>query len=153
MIASVLVLNATYEPISKTRLQRAMAMVVAGTAVIEEAVPDMWIRHKSGRFPWPKVLRLLKYVKIPFRYGPETWSKHGVLRRDNYKCVFCGKAADTVEHIQPTSRGGDPRGWLNTAAACSPCNNKKGNRTLKEARMKLLWEPYAPNKLHLSVHK
>jgi hypothetical protein len=151
--AAVLVWNATYEPISRTRLQRAMAMVVAGTAVIEEAVPDKWVRHKTGRYPWPKIIRLLKYVRVPFRYGAETWSKQGVLRRDNHKCVFCGKHADTVEHILPTSRGGDPRCWLNTAAACSPCNNKKGDRTLKESRMRLLWEPFVPMKLHLSIHK
>lgn len=152
MTAAVLVLNASYEPISRTRVQRAMALVVAGKAVIEEAVPDMWVRHKSGRYPWPKVLRLLKYVKIPFKYGDETWSKAGVLRRDNHKCVFCGKHATTVEHIMPTSRGGDPRCWLNTAAACSPCNGKKGDRTLKESGMKLLFQPYVPKKLHLSVN-
>lgn len=152
MTASVIVLNATYEPISKTRVQRAMAMVLNGTAVIEEAHPDLWIRHKNGRFPWPKVLRLLRYVRVPFRFGPEAWTKAGVLRRDHHKCVFCGKAADTVEHVVPTSRGGDPRCWLNTAAACSPCNNKKGDRTLKESRMKLRWDPYIPMKLHLSSH-
>lgn len=152
MTAAVLVLNASYEPISRTRIQRAMALVVSGRAVIEEAVPDMWVRHKSGRYPWPKLIRLLKYVRVPFRYGPEAWSRAGVLRRDNYKCVFCGKHADTLEHIVPTSRGGDPRGWLNTAAACSPCNGKKSDRTLKEARMKLLFEPHIPQKLHLSVY-
>lgn len=152
MTASVLVLNASYEPLSRTRIQRAMAMVLNGTAVIEEAVPDKWVRHRQGKFPWPKVLRLLRYVKVPFRYGPEAWSKQGVLRRDGHKCVFCRRHADTVEHIHPTSRGGEPRDWLNTAAACSPCNNKKGNRTLKEAGMRLLWEPYVPMKLHLSVH-
>ncbi len=152
MTAAVLVLNASYEPLSRTRLQRAMAMVLNGTAVIEEAVPGLWIHSGKKRFPWPKVLRLLKYVKVPFRYGPEAWSKQGVLRRDGNKCVFCGKHATTVEHILPTSRGGDPRCWLNTAAACSPCNGKKGDRTLKESRMKLLYDPYVPQKLHLKVN-
>ena len=152
MTAAVLVYNATYEPISRTRIQRAMALVTAGRAVIEEALPDRWVRSQNKTYPWPKIIRLLAYVKVPFRYGPETWSRGGVLRRDNHKCVFCGKHADTIEHIMPTSRGGDPRCWLNTAAACSPCNGKKGDRTLKEARMKLLWEPYVPQRLHLAVH-
>ena len=151
MTAAVVVWNASYEPISRTRLQRAMALVVAGRAVIEEALPDRFIRHKNGQFPWPKVIRLLKYVKVPFNYGPEAWSRAGVLRRDKNKCVFCGGHATTIEHIMPTSRGGAPRCWLNTAAACQPCNNKKGNRTLKEARMKLLYQPYEPQKLHLAV--
>jgi hypothetical protein len=152
MTARVVVWNADYRPVSTSRIQRAMAMIADGRAVIEEALPDKFIRHKNGEFPWPKIIRLLKYVKVPFNYGPEAWSRRGVLRRDNHKCCFCGKAATTIEHIMPTSRGGDPRGWMNTAAACQPCNNKKGNRTLKEARMKLLFEPYIPQKLHLSVH-
>ncbi len=152
MTAAVLVLNASYEPLSRTKIQRAMAMVLNGTAVIEESVPGMWIRAGVRKFPWPKVLRLVKYVRVPFRYGPEAWSKQGVLRRDKNECVFCGKHADTVEHIMPTSRGGDPRCWLNTAAACSPCNGKKGDRTLKEARMKLLFEPYVPQKLHMKIN-
>lgn len=152
MTAAVLVWNASYEPISHTRIQRAMALVTQGRAVIEEALPDKFVRHKNGKYPWPKIIRLLKYVKVPIRYGPEAWSRAGVLRRDNHKCIFCGKHATTLEHIMPTSRGGDPRGWLNTAAACTSCNNKKGDKTVKEARLKLLWDPYVPRKLHLSVH-
>jgi 5-methylcytosine-specific restriction endonuclease McrA len=152
MTAAVTVWNASYEPISHTRLQRAMALVVAGRAVIEEALPDKFIRHKNGQFPWPKIIRLLKYVKVPIKYGEETWSRQGVLRRDNHKCIFCGKHATTIEHLMPTSRGGGPRDWLNTAAACQPCNNKKGDRTVKEAHMKLLFQPYAPKKIHLSVY-
>lgn len=148
--SAVVVWNADYQAISRTRVQRAMAMVVDGRAVIEESLPDKFIRHKNGSFPWPKIIRLLKYVRVPFRFGEETWTRQGVLRRDNHKCVFCGKRADTIEHIMPTSRGGAPRCWLNTAAACTKCNGKKGDRTLKEARMKLLWAPYAPKKLHLS---
>ena len=153
MTAAVEVWNASYEPISRTRFQRAMALVISGKAVIEEAVPDKWVRHTGGKFPWPKIIRLVKYVKVPFRYGPEAWTKQGVLRRDGHKCVFCGKHADTVEHILPTSRGGDPRCWLNTAAACSKCNGRKSDRTLKEAHMKLLWEPFVPMKLHLAVNR
>lgn len=152
MTAAVLVMNASYEPISRTRLQRAMAMVVSGKAVIEEALPDKFVRHAHGQFPWPKIIRLLKYVKIPFKYGPEAWSRAGVLRRDKNKCIFCGGHATTIEHIMPTSRGGAPRCWLNTAAACEKCNGKKGNKTLKEARMKLLFKPYTPERLHLSIH-
>lgn len=152
MTAAVVVWNASYEPISHTRIQRAMSLVVQGRAVIEEALPDKFIRSKNVVHPWPKIIRLLKYVKVPIRYGDETWTRQGVLRRDNHKCIFCGKHANTIEHIMPTSRGGAPRCWLNTAAACTKCNGKKGNKTLKEAHLKLLFEPYVPKKLHLSIH-
>src|SRR5690348_1337427 len=99
MTAAVLVYNASYEPISRTRLQRAVCLFVNGRAVIEEAIPAKWVRHQTGRFPWPTIIRLLKSVKVPFRYGPEAWSKQGVLRRDGHKCCYCGKPADTVAHI------------------------------------------------------
>lgn len=152
MTARVVVWNADYRPVSTSRIQRAMTMIADGRAVIEEALPDKFIRHKNGKFPWPKIIRLLTYVKVPIRYGEEAWSRQGVLRRDNHKCVFCGKHANTIEHINPTSRGGGARDWMNTAAACQPCNNKKGSRTLKEAHMKLLFQPYVPKKVYLSVH-
>ena len=152
MTTAVIVWNASYEPISRTRVQRAMALVTNGRAVIEEALPDKFIRSKNETHPWPNIIRLLKYVKIPFKYGEERWSRQGVLRRDNHRCIFCGKHATTIEHIMPTSRGGAPRCWLNTAAACSPCNGKKGDRTLKEAHMKLLFEPYVPMKLNLAFN-
>ncbi len=152
MTAAIIVWNASYEPLSYTKLQRAISLVNSGRAVIEESIPGKFVRSKNGKFPWPKIIRMIKYVKVPFRYGDENWSRQGVLRRDGNRCVFCDKHATTIEHIIPTSRGGAPRCWLNTAAACSPCNNKKGDRTLKEARMKLLFEPYVPRKLHLSIH-
>lgn len=153
MTARVVVWNADYQPVSTSRIQRAMAMIADGRAVIEEALPDKFIRHKNGEFPWPKIIRLLKYVKVPIRYGEEAWSRQGVLRRDDHKCVFCGKHATTIEHLHPTSRGGGARDWMNTAAACQPCNNKKGDRTVKEAHMKLLFKPYVPKKIFLSVHR
>lgn len=151
-MTAVLVWNASYEPISHTRIQRAMALITSGRAVIEEALPGKFVRSKNETHPWPKIIRLLKYVRVPVKYGPEAWSRQGVLRRDNHTCVFCGKHADTIEHIWPTSRGGAPRSWLNTAAACVKCNGKKGDRTLKEAHMKLLFQPYEPKRLHLSIH-
>lgn len=149
MSGKVLVLNASYEPISLTRFGRAMAMIVNGTAVVEEAIPDKFVRHASGMIPWPRVLRLIRYVKVPFRAGPTPWSRRGVLERDGHTCVFCSKHANTIEHILPKSRGGEARCWLNTVAACSPCNNKKGNRTLEESGMVLLFEPFIPSNMVL----
>jgi 5-methylcytosine-specific restriction endonuclease McrA len=42
------------------------------------------------------------------------------------------------------SRGGASRSWLNTVAACPPCNQVKANRTPREAGMQLLVRPYEP---------
>lgn len=145
MTAAVLVLNATYEPLSHTRLGRAIALVQRGEAVVEEAFTGRMIRYANGEMPWPKVLRMLRFVKRPFRHEPANWSKRGVMRRDHYRCGYCGRTADTVDHIVPISRNGGRRDWLNTVAACRKCNSRKGDRSLREAGMELLITPAVPH--------
>ena len=47
------------------------------------------------------------------------------------------------DHIVPKSRGGE-NVWMNVVTACRSCNSRKGSKTLKEARMELLYAPYVP---------
>ncbi len=56
-----------------------------------------------------------------------------ILERDKFTCRYCGRPANTVDHIYPVERGGthDPS---NLAAACSRCNESKGAKTLQEWR-------------------
>ena len=149
-MTAVMVANATYEIISRTSVARAINLVIKGDAVVEESDPFRRVRHKNGHFPWPKLIRLLRFIKVPFLYGPQPWSKHGVLKRDRHTCGYCGKFGDTVDHVMPTSRGGHPRDWLNTVAACVKCNGKKSNKTPKEAGMKLRVTPYVPKRSQVS---
>lgn len=149
-MTAVVVLNATYEPISRTKVSRAIRLVMNGDAVIEESDPLRRFRHKNGFVPVPKLIRLLRFIKVPFIYGPQPWSKHGVLKRDHHTCAYCRKHADTVDHIKPTSRGGHPRDWLNTVAACLKCNGKKSDKTPQEAGMKLLVTPYVPKRAQIA---
>jgi 5-methylcytosine-specific restriction endonuclease McrA len=53
------------------------------------------------------------------------------------------RAATTVDHVTPRSRGGR-NSWLNTVAACGDCDQRKGDRTPTEAGMVLLAKPTAP---------
>jgi 5-methylcytosine-specific restriction endonuclease McrA len=46
--------------------------------------------------------------------------------------------------VLPSSRGGKNT-WLNTVAACSGCNQRKGDRTPAEAGMVLRFTPTAPS--------
>ena len=63
--------------------------------------------RKIGPYPWPLVLRLIRYVKTTFLYArTPAWSKRGVLRRDIHRCAYCDGTADTVDHLLPQS-GGD----------------------------------------------
>jgi hypothetical protein len=151
-MTAVLVLNATYEPISYARLNRAVALVLAGKAVIDEHVPGKVLRHQNGELPYPRLIRLLQFVKVPIRYGPATWSKAGVLKRDNHKCGYCGRTATTIDHIHPQSRGGKNT-WENTIGACLRCNGKKRDRTPKEARMTLQFEPTVPMQASLVIRR
>lgn len=53
-----------------------------------------------------------------------------ILRRDGYRCVYCGVGAKDrrleVDHIVPRSNGGSNQD-TNLITACWQCNNGKGN--------------------------
>lgn len=155
--ASVQVLNATYMPLGATHLGRAMALVSSGRAVVEEQDDTRIIRSGGGiSIPFPKVIRLLTYLHVPFDITEEFWSLKGVIKRDKGICAYCEGKATTVDHIEPKSRfrdGGNANTWLNTIAACQPCNGKKANRNPKEANMPLRFEPTVPTKVYLRSGK
>lgn len=137
---NVLVLNASYEPLHKVDVRHAVRMLVRGVAVVEEAVEGRQI----GRFPMPRVLRLVRYVAMRWRHGRRpAWGKHGLIRRDQGLCAYCGGRGNTVDHILPQSRGGGTT-WENTVLACGSCNNRKRDRTPAEAGMRLLAFPRVP---------
>lgn len=147
MTAAVVVLNATYQPISHTRVSRAINLVRRGDAVIEESDPHKQVRSKGGQYPYPLIIRMLRFIKVPFNYGPKIWTKNGVIERDEGKCAYCGKpGATTVDHVLPRAQGGRDA-WDNTVACCSPCNAKKRDRTPAQARMPLLFKPYTPMRI------
>ena len=150
-MSSVIVLNASWEPLSRTKLSRAVQMVRAGIAVIHEAVEGEVLRSASGEtMPRPKVLRLLRYISVKSLHLPAKWSKRGVLLRDRHKCGYCGQKADTVDHIVPKSRGGQHADWVNTVACCFTCNNKKASKTPQEVGMVLRFTPRHPRKLEVA---
>lgn len=46
-----------------------------------------------------------------------------------HRCRYCGDPATTMDHAWPRSRGGDDHPY-NLVPACSPCNGRKGQRSL-----------------------
>ncbi|MGQ9798125.1 MAG: HNH endonuclease [Ignavibacterium sp.] len=98
----------------------------------------------SKTYPWPSVIRINKFVKVP--YKKVILTRKNILRRDGYKCAYCGRSDIplTVDHIIPKARGGDDS-WENLICACTRCNNVKGDRTPEEANMKLLFKPFKPS--------
>ena len=140
-MTAVLVVNADLGPLHRVSVQHAIRMLCRRVAEIHEAEPDRLI----GVFPVPRVVRLIRYVVTRWRFtsGP-SWSRAGVLTRDGHRCVYCGGSASTVDHVLPRSRGGRNT-WKNTVAACSPCNQRKGDRTPAEAGMPPRHEPTVPS--------
>jgi 5-methylcytosine-specific restriction endonuclease McrA len=139
---TVLVLNASYEPLHIVSVRHAIRMLVRQVAVVEEAVEG----NRFGQFPMPRVLRLLRYVAMTWRYSPSVpYSRSGVLARDRQRCAYCGRRASTIDHVTPRSRGG-ATSWTNTVACCFSCNQHKGSRTPDEASMPLLVVPCQPTR-------
>jgi 5-methylcytosine-specific restriction endonuclease McrA len=124
-------------------VERALILVLLQKAEVVEALPDRFVRSPSQRFPWPSIVRLKGYVRVPYRRIMLT--RRNVLRRDGHRCQYCGSRERlTLDHVVPKSRGG-PDAWDNLVAACVPCNNKKGNRTPEEAQMTLRRRPFRPS--------
>jgi 5-methylcytosine-specific restriction endonuclease McrA len=116
----VLVLNASYEPLNITTWRRAMVMLLKGKAE--------GLRH---------------FVRVPYKPLPLT--RRNVFHRDAHTCQYCGFHGESlsIDHIVPRSRGGGDT-WDNVTTACLPCNVRKGNRTPREAGMRLAREPRRP---------
>ncbi|HEU0041925.1 MAG TPA: HNH endonuclease [Jiangellaceae bacterium] len=140
---NTLVLKASYEPLAVVSVRRAVVLILTEKAVLEHADSGKPIRSATREIPTPLVVRLLRFVRVPYKRRVP-WSRNGVLERDRHRCAYCADRASTIDHIVPTSRGGAGRSWLNTVAACLVCNQVKANRTPAEAGMRLLLEPFEP---------
>jgi 5-methylcytosine-specific restriction endonuclease McrA len=152
LVSNVLVLNATYEPLSVVSVRRAVVLLLKEKAEIVEAA-EARLRSERMTMPRPLVIRLVYYVRIPYRVSlPVT--RRTVLARDQYTCQYCGNQPSrkmlTMDHILPRSRGGRTI-WTNVVAACQRCNGRKGNRTPEEASMKLLSTPAEPRYVALAM--
>ena len=141
---SALVLNATYEPLSIVPARRAACLVLAEKA---EIVHDDGTELHSARLniPSPTVIRLRYVVKVPYQ-RVAALSRRAIFARDEHRCQYCGRAADSIDQVFPRSRGGS-HAWDNVAAACRPCNLFKRDRTPTEAGMRLTRPPRAPREL------
>lgn len=136
-----LVLNAGYEPLSVVSSRRAAVLVMRGRAsVLAEAGAP--IASPSALVPRPAVILLHQYVRV-VRRRPSTPSRRGILRRDRRICAYCSRPAGTVDHVVPRARGGRSS-WENLVACCSPCNVRKGDKTLEQLGWKLTTTPQAP---------
>jgi len=135
---NVLVLNSDYSPINICDGRRAIVLLL----------------KQKAHMITEKVIRLLNYIRLPYKKLMENRpTRNLIMKRDGYRCLYCNATENlTLDHILPSSRGGDDS-WENLATCCGSCNVKKGNKTPEEASMPLLKPVKRPyNKLHLTIN-
>ena len=171
--SSVLVLNRFFMAVHVISARRAFALVWKRVAEVIHIVDDRYdsfnfeswreisqckeffpeegghdfVRTVSFQICVPRVIRLVGYDKQPRRRVK--FNRRNLFARDDNHCQYCGRRFPTTElsldHVIPRSRGGKA-GWSNVVCACTNCNKRKGGRTPREARMKLIRAPQEPKR-------
>jgi len=143
-------------PLREIPTHEAILKLITGKVVSIENHPTRVFRSQHITIPAPIVVASLRFVKLPKHfYGSARLTNQNLFLRDNYTCGYCGKQMNnnlTRDHIVPTSRGGKDV-WENVVTACIPCNNKKGDKLLKDTGMTLHIKPTVPQKLVLIKRK
>jgi hypothetical protein len=150
-----------------------LALDISGTPRQWISYDDAILYHASGRVAWSLGDIVAKYRGgvqkdgklsyletssiIAIKGGGFNLTKHANVRlsnrtlfgRDRHVCAYCGTHFSnpymlSKDHIVPKSKGGSNT-WENCVTACKECNGKKSDKTLKEAKLELLYLPYAPN--------
>ena len=143
----VLLLNVTYEPLTTVGLRRAVCLVLCGKAEVVHDDADGAILHAASvALATPSVIRLSRYVRVPYR-NRVPLTRAALMRRDNYRCAYCGRRAETIDHVVPRSRGGQ-HAWENCVASCTICNHRKADRMLEELGWTLAVPPAVPRGAH-----
>ena len=137
----VLVLNATHEPIGVVTARRAVVLVLSAKA---ELVHDTGrvLRSEHLELAEPSVVRLTRFVHIPFQRR-RSLNRRAVFARDGYQCQYCGREAESLDHVIPRSRGGSHT-WDNVVAACRRCNTRKRDDLLADSGLTLRRPPVPP---------
>jgi 5-methylcytosine-specific restriction endonuclease McrA len=147
LVRRVLLLNATYEPLTTLCLRRGVCLVLGGKAdVVHDDAGGAVLHGASLSLAVPSVIRLRRYVRVPRRYRVPL-TRAALMRRDDYRCAYCGHRAETIDHVIPRSRGG-LHTWENCVASCMVCNHRKADRLLDELGWKLRSLPAVPRGTH-----
>lgn len=144
----VLLLNASEEILKVIDWKKAVKLLLTGKVKRPYGYAETYeIVTTNGVYELPAAVMLIEYIHVKHtEFQP---SRTNILRRDDWTCQYCGKRSKdksvmTIDHIKPKSKGGDS-GWTNLVCACTKCNQRKGNKSLKECNMSLSKKPKRPN--------
>lgn len=172
LMTSVLVLNRAYMAVHVVNVRRAFSLLYKAMAEVidlddghyanydfeswllisefratdhDQPCHEDWVRSVNFSVQVPRVIRLYNYDRVPKH--TLRFNRRNLFARDGHRCQYCGDAKPlsqlSLDHVLPRSRGGGTT-WENTVCCCLACNTRKGCRTPKEARMKLLTNPRKP---------
>lgn len=144
-MTNCVVLNGDFSFLNIVNWKRAVRLYFQGKCeVVKES--DKPLRGVNGNviMNMPLVVRLIKVIRMVYK-NRVPYTKKNVFVRDGHKCMYCGttKAALTIDHIIPISKGGKTC-FDNCVAACRPCNAWKDDRKPSEAGMHLIRQPFSP---------
>ncbi len=163
---NVLVLNRLWQAVNICTARRALCLLFQGHAQVVQSEGgdfvtldfDRWldfsIRYPDGfevvstvsfHIRVPKVILLVFFDRLPRKEIKLT--RHNIFERDRHQCQYCSRMLSrqdlNLDHVIPRDRGGLTT-WDNIVCSCIECNTRKGNRTPREANMKLLRTPRRP---------
>ncbi len=144
-----LVLNADFRPLNYFPLSlwswqdAVKAVFLDRVNVVSEY--DQAIHSPSWQMQLPSVISLKEYVQVSRR---PAFTRFNVFLRDRFTCQYCNAPFPTpdltFDHVIPRSKGGRTE-WTNVVTACSKCNLRKGNMSVREAGMIIHRKPVQPN--------
>lgn len=169
---NILVLNRNWQAISTTSAYEAFSQLTNETArglAIDDVngmAPLSWENWKkleilegdqvigtpNGKIKIPKIIILSNYSKQPMK--TLKFGIAGLWKRDKGICQYTGKklkkSQANIDHIIPQSKGGDTS-WENCVLSDIKVNQKKADRTPRQAGLRLLNKPIRPAKVPSSV--
>lgn len=150
-----LVLNADMQPLSWAPLsvwnwRDAFVAVIQNRVIQIKTYDDVRVHSVNDTFEVPAVVALKRYRKRK----RVAFTRYNVFVRDQFTCQYCGERFTsrelTFDHVVPRSRGGKSS-WTNIVACCQKHNLQKGNRSPREAGLRLIRPAFEPSPFELDA--
>ena len=143
----VLALAPNYEPIGTISWKKAVAYVFLNkVTTLEEYDEEIRSQNFSMKIPSVVVLKHGQLKKI----NSVRFSRRNIWLRDEGQCQYCGESVNintfTIDHVHPKVAGGKTA-WENVVVSCYDCNQRKGEKLLKDCNLKIKKMPKKPNSL------